>query len=81
MTPRSRTNPFVWLVEQKHKTQKVTDAPNANRHFGFVDGTNTNKDYKYDTFGNMLLDRNKGITSTLQNNKYLLEELSALRIS
>jgi len=42
---------------------KVSDGPNGNPAVGFIDGTNTNNDYEYDEFGNMLLDRNKGITS------------------
>jgi RHS repeat-associated protein len=37
------------------------------KHAGFIDGSNTNNDYEYDAFGNMLLDRNKGITSIEYN--------------
>jgi len=34
---------------------------------GFKDGTNTDADYSYDNNGNMLLDKNKGITSITYN--------------
>ncbi|MFN3909580.1 MAG: hypothetical protein ACK4JX_11200 [Flavobacterium sp.] len=44
-----------------NQLQKVTDAPIANAHFGFKDGTNTDNDYSYDVFGNMTKDQNKGI--------------------
>jgi RHS repeat-associated protein len=37
------------------------------KYSGFIDGTNTGDDYEYDEFGNMLLDRNKGITSIEYN--------------
>ena len=37
------------------------------KYAGFIDGTNTGNDYEYDEFGNMLLDRNKGITSIEYN--------------
>jgi RHS repeat-associated protein len=46
---------------------KVSDGPNGNPAVGFIDGFNTNNDYEYDTFGNMLSDQNKGITSIEYN--------------
>ena len=46
---------------------KVSEDPNGNPALGFIDGSNTNNDYEYDEFGNMLLDRNKGITSIEYN--------------
>lgn len=45
---------------------KVADSPATNTS-GFKDGTNTNQDYEYDTNGNMILDRNKGITEIVYN--------------
>ncbi|MBS4040141.1 MAG: RHS repeat-associated core domain-containing protein, partial [Flavobacteriales bacterium] len=46
---------------------KVTEALIANAHFGFKDGTNTNEDYRYDDFGNMVRDLNKGINEINYN--------------
>jgi RHS repeat-associated protein len=73
LTRNSSLNGFTTNIDQLtyeydgNQIQKVTDAPNANRHFGFVDGTNTNNDYEYDPFGNMITDRNKGITQIRYN--------------
>ncbi|MBW1298505.1 DUF6443 domain-containing protein [Aquimarina litoralis] len=48
-----------------NKLRKVTDG--GNDDYGFKDGTNTNDDYVYDINGNMILDRNKGITDIQYN--------------
>lgn len=44
---------------------KVAD--NSNATSGFTDGTNLDDDYEYDLNGNMLFDKNKGITSITYN--------------
>src|SRR5690606_8768275 len=44
---------------------KVADT--GNTAHGFIDGTNTSDDYVYDANGNMVLDRNKGITGITYN--------------
>ncbi|MCU0440576.1 MAG: DUF6443 domain-containing protein [Raineya sp.] len=51
---------------QGNKLKKVADAATtANK--GFVDGANTDDDYAYDLNGNMVSDKNKGITSITYN--------------
>ncbi|HEU4497297.1 MAG TPA: hypothetical protein VFR70_09620 [Flavobacterium sp.] len=44
---------------------KVTD--NEADPSGFADGTNTGDDYAYDAYGNMIEDKNKGITAIAYN--------------
>ncbi len=53
----STTNP-----NQLTKVADLTTNPN-----GFKDGTNTDDDYAYDTYGNMTQDKNKGITEIKYN--------------
>lgn len=48
-----------------NKLTKVTDT--GNDAHGFRDGTNTNDDFEYDGNGNLILDRNKGITGVTYN--------------
>ncbi|WP_422080337.1 DUF6443 domain-containing protein [Ulvibacterium sp.] len=48
-----------------NKLTKVSDTGNVD--YGFKDGTNTDDDYGYDANANMILDRNKGITSISYN--------------
>ncbi|MDH7447548.1 DUF6443 domain-containing protein [Aquimarina sp. 2201CG14-23] len=57
-----------------NKLLKVTDT--ANKTYGFKDGTNTNDDFEYDVNGNMILDRNKGITEITYNHLNLPTKVS-----
>ncbi len=43
----------------------VTDGGNNN--YGFIDGNKSGNDYEYDANGNMIIDRNKGITNITYN--------------
>ncbi|WP_160114131.1 DUF6443 domain-containing protein [Aquimarina sp. AU119] len=54
-----------YTYDAGNRLLKVSDT--ANKTFGFKDGTNTNDDFEYDTNGNMILDRNKGITEITYN--------------
>ncbi|KZS38233.1 hypothetical protein AWE51_19545 [Aquimarina aggregata] len=56
---------LIYDYDSGNKLLKVTDA--ANQNFGFKDGTNTNDDFEYDANGNMILDKNKGITNITYN--------------
>ena len=62
-----------------NKLKKVTDT--ANDDFGFKDGTNTNDDFEYDANGNMIIDRNKGITSITYNHLNLPETVTVVSSS
>ena len=53
-------------IANTNQLKKVTDATNAPE--GFADGTNTGNDYTYDVNGNMLTDKNKGITTNITYN-------------
>src|SRR5690606_5607054 len=53
---------------------KVAD--NTNNPDGFKDGTNTGNDFTYDTMGNLLTDKNKGITAISYNHLNLPTEVS-----
>ncbi len=57
-----------------NKLRGVTDT--GNKAFGFKDGSNTNDDFEYDANGNMILDRNKGITAITYNHLNLPETVS-----
>ncbi len=57
-----------------NKLRKVTDT--GNKVYGFKDGTNTNNDFEYDDNGNMIIDRNKGISSISYNHLNLPETVS-----
>ena len=57
-----------------NKLSKVVD--NGNDSFGFKDGTNTNDDFVYDANGNMIIDRNKGISSISYNHLNLPENIT-----
>ncbi|GAA4276820.1 DUF6443 domain-containing protein [Aquimarina mytili] len=54
-----------YTYDNGNKLLKVTDA--GNDAYGFKDGTNTNDDFEYDANGNMILDRNKGISEITYN--------------
>ncbi|WP_109300105.1 DUF6443 domain-containing protein [Aquimarina sp. AU474] len=54
-----------YAYDSGNKLLQVTDTGNDN--YGFKDGTNTNDDFEYDVNGNMILDRNKGITDITYN--------------
>ncbi|RSC92064.1 DUF6443 domain-containing protein [Tenacibaculum singaporense] len=43
----------------------VTDGGNNN--YGFIDGNKSGNDFEYDSNGNMIIDRNKGITNITYN--------------
>ena len=50
----------------KNELRKVDDTTNDTK--GFKNGINTNDDYEYDLNGNMVQDRNKGITTNISYN-------------
>lgn len=57
-----------------NQLQSVTDA--TNNSAGFNDGNKTGADYTYDAFGNMLTDKNKGITGIKYNHLNLPTEIT-----
>ena len=57
-----------------NQLQTVTDA--TNNPEGFNDGNTTGVDYTYDAFGNMITDKNKGITNVTYNHLNLPVEIS-----
>ncbi|MFA5670646.1 MAG: DUF6443 domain-containing protein, partial [Balneolaceae bacterium] len=57
-----------------NQLQTVTDA--TNNPEGFNDGNTTGVDYVYDTFGNIIQDKNKGITNVKYNHLNLPVEIS-----
>ncbi|WP_394750634.1 DUF6443 domain-containing protein [Spongiimicrobium salis] len=63
-----------YSYDSGNKLTKVVD--NANDTYGFKDGTNTNDDFEYDANGNMILDRNKGITDIDYNHLNLPTKVS-----
>ena len=65
---------LVYSYDSGNKLTKVVDRGNID--YGFKDGINTNDDYQYDSNGNMILDRNKGISSIKYNYKNLPYEVS-----
>jgi hypothetical protein len=61
-----------------NQLQNVTDSTIANASAGFIDGnigTATNPDYSYDSFGNMIVDKNKKITAIKYNHLNLPLEI------
>ena len=48
----------------------------SNANSGFKDGINTDKDYHYDDFGNMIIDKNKNIESITYNNLNLPKKIT-----
>ena len=65
---------LAYDYDSGNKLLKVTDTGNDN--YGFKDGTNTNDDFEYDDNGNMIIDRNKGISSITYNHLNLPETVS-----
>ncbi|TDQ30381.1 DUF6443 domain-containing protein, partial [Tenacibaculum caenipelagi] len=61
----SNMDDLVYTYDSANKLMKVTD--NGYYWWGFKDGTNTNDDFEYDSNGNMIIDRNKGITGITYN--------------
>jgi RHS repeat-associated protein len=57
-----------------NQLEKVTDATGIE--FGFKDGMNTDNDYSYDDNGNMIADKNKGITSITYNHLNLPTQIT-----
>ncbi|CAM1370856.1 RHS repeat-associated core domain protein-containing protein (modular protein) [Tenacibaculum litoreum] len=51
----------------------VTDGGNNN--YGFIDGNKSGNDFEYDSNGNMIIDRNKGITNITYNHLNLPLEI------
>ncbi len=54
-----------YTYDSGNKLLKVTDS--GDDDLGFIDGTNTGDDYRYDANGNMVMDLNKGIGTTSTN--------------
>ena len=50
---------YTYDTNTKNQLMKVVD--NTNNPNGFKDGTNTDNDYSYDAYGNITIDKNKGI--------------------
>ncbi len=65
---------LAYTYDSGNKLLKVADSGNDN--YGFKDGANTNDDFEYDANGNMILDRNKGVTNITYNHLNLPEEVS-----
>ena len=65
---------LAYTYDQGNKLLKVTDT--GNKTYGFKDGTNTNDDFEYDDNGNMIIDRNKGISSITYNHLNLPKTVS-----
>ncbi|WP_271766760.1 DUF6443 domain-containing protein [Aquimarina algiphila] len=63
-----------YTYDTGNKLLKVTDT--TNKSFGFKDGTNTNDDFTYDDNGNMIIDRNKGITGITYNHLNLPKKVT-----
>ncbi|QMU64855.1 MAG: hypothetical protein GKR88_11505 [Flavobacteriaceae bacterium] len=59
------TMDYISYTYDGNQLTKVTD--NGNKNYGFKDGINTDEDYAYDTNGNMIQDKNKGITAISYN--------------
>jgi len=57
---------YFYSATNPNQLVKVNDS--TNNPNGFKDGTNTDDDYSYDANGNMLTDKNKGITSNIKYN-------------
>ncbi|WP_280935178.1 DUF6443 domain-containing protein [Aquimarina sp. 2201CG14-23] len=55
---------LTYEYDTGNKLAKVSDNGGS---YGFKDGTNTNNDFEYDINGNMIIDRNKGISSITYN--------------
>ncbi|SNR17106.1 DUF6443 domain-containing protein [Tenacibaculum jejuense] len=56
---------LMYTYDVGNKLKSVTDV--SENHFGFKDGNLTGNDYTYDDNGNMISDKNKGITSIKYN--------------
>ena len=56
---------LTYSYDHGNQLQKVTDT--GSKTFGFKDGSNTDHDFAYDDNGNMIVDRNKGITNIVYN--------------
>ncbi len=65
---------LYYTYDSGNKLIKVSDT--GNKDYGFKDGTNTNDDFGYDTNGNMIIDRNKGISSITYNHLNLPKTVS-----
>ncbi|MGI2909845.1 hypothetical protein, partial [Tolypothrix sp. VBCCA 56010] len=51
---------------RSNRLLRVTDG--GDKTAGFIDGANTDDDYSYDANGNMVVDKNKGITTAMVYN-------------
>ncbi len=58
---------LVYNYDEGNKLQNVTELPDGNDTHGFKDGNKTGADYVYDDNGNLIEDKNKGITSITYN--------------
>lgn len=53
-------------IANTNKLLNVSDSSNSS--LGFKNGSNTDNDYSYDDFGNLLQDKNKGISTAIKYN-------------
>jgi RHS repeat-associated protein len=68
---------YSYGITRGNQLKKVVDnAPASFKDEGFKDGTNSDDDYIYDANGNLVLDRNKGITEILYNHFNLPEKVT-----
>ncbi|KEO71621.1 DUF6443 domain-containing protein [Anditalea andensis] len=64
-TPNQLIDNLTYTYAKGNQLSKVTDVSGMDS--GFKDGVNLEEEYVYDANGNMVLDRNKGITSITYN--------------
>ncbi len=70
----SNMDKLVYLYSSDNKLKKVVDAGNTS--YGFKEVTSTNDDFVYDVNGNMIVDRNKGISNIRYNHLNLPERVT-----
>ena len=63
-----------YTYDDGNRLKKVTD--HTNHPEGFLDGADTNEEYLYDHYGNMVSDENKGISQITYNHLNLPKEIS-----
>ncbi|MFN3801746.1 JAB-like toxin 1 domain-containing protein [Belliella pelovolcani] len=72
--PNQLIDNLTYTYNKGNQLSKVTDASGVDS--GFRDGTNVSDEYLYDANGNMIADKNKGITSITYNHLNLPSKVS-----